>query len=143
MNRLLSVIGHIMRELSSIIMALLIIAFFYWNTGYQPVPEEAVSVSFMAAMLLFLYLWIQSGGIALTGVPNSLAMATDALFSIIPIIPLLFSFFDYYRGNLELSSFQVWFGYTAIVAILFDIVVNMTLMIRLSRRYLGEMGAVE
>lgn len=143
MNRLLSVIGHIMRELSSVIMALLIIAFFYWNTGYQPVPEEAVSVSFMAAMLLLLYMWIQSGGIALTGVPNSLAMATDALFSIIPLIPLLFSFFDYYRGNLELSSFQVWFGYTAILAILFDIVVNLTLMIRLSRRYLGEMGAVE
>jgi len=143
MNRLLSVIGHIMRELSSIIMAGLIIIFFYWNTGYQPAPEDAVSVSFMFAIFLLIYVWIQSGGIALTGVPNSLAMATDALFSIVPLIPLLFSFFDYYRGNLELSEFQLWFGYTALVAILFDVVVNLTLMIRLSRRYLGEMGSVE
>ncbi len=140
MNRLLSVIGHIMRELTSVIMAAVIIIFFYWNTGYQPTPDHAISVSFMAAIFLLVYVWIQSGGIALTGVPNSLAMATDALFSIIPLIPLLFSFFDYYRGNLELSGFQIWFGYTALVAILFDVVVNLTLMIRLSRRYLGETG---
>jgi len=143
MNRLLSVIGHIMRELTSIIMAAVIIVFFFWNTGYQPAMENAVSISFMAAIFLLIYVWIQSGGIALTGVPNSLAMATDALFSIVPLVPLLFAFFDYYRGNLELSEFQLWFGYTALVAILFDVVVNLTLMIRLSRRYLGEMGAVE
>jgi len=143
MTRLLSVIGHVMRELSAVIMAIVIIAFFFFNTGYEPTPDQAVSVSFLAAIFLLAYLWIQSGGIALTGVPNSLAMATDALASIVPLIPLLFAFFDYYRGNLELSNFQLYFGYTALVAILFDVVINLTLMIRLSRRYLGEMGAVE
>ncbi len=143
MNRLLSVIGHVMRELSAVIMAIVIIAFFFFNTGYEPQPEDAVSVSFLASIFLLIYLWIQSGGIALTGVPNSLAMATDALASFVPLIPLLFAFFDYYRGNLELSNFQLYFGYAALVALLFDVVVNLTLMIRLSRRYLGEMGSAE
>lgn len=143
MNRLLSVVGHMMRELSAVIMAIVIVIFFFYNTGYQPTPEDAVPISFLAAIFLLIYLWIQSGGIALTGVPNSLAMATDALASIVPLVPLLFAFFDHYRGNLELSTFQIYFGYTALVAILFDVVVNLTLMIRLSRRYLGEMGAVE
>jgi len=85
-------------------------------------------------------LWLQSGGIALTGVPNSLAMATDAIFSIIPLIPLLFAFFEYLSGDLQMSYFQFYFGVTLLVAIMFDVVVNLTLMIRLSRRYLGESG---
>jgi hypothetical protein len=143
MSRLLSFLGHIMREMSAIVLTIVIIVFFFFNTGYQPSPENAIAISFWASILLIVYLWIQSGGIALTGVPSTLVMAVDALVSIVPLIPLLFAFFDYYRGNLELSSFQVYFGITALFAILFDIVVNLTLMIRLSRRYLGEMGSSE
>ncbi len=143
MSRFLSFLGHIMREMSAIVLTIVIIVFFFFNTGYQPSPENAIAISFWASILMIVYLWIQSGGIALTGVPSTLVMAVDALVSIIPLIPLLFAFFDYYRGNLELSSFQVYFGLTALIAILFDIVVNLTLMIRLSRRYLGEMGGHE
>jgi len=143
MTRLLSVIGHLMRELSAVIMAAFIILFFFYN-AYEPSSiSDAVFYSFMAAIFLLAYLWIQSGGIALTGVPNALAMATDALASIVPLVPLLFAFFDYTRGNLEMTSFQFYFGLAALVAILFDVVVNLTLMIRLSRRYLGETGGLE
>lgn len=144
MSRFLSLIGHIMRELSAIIMAVFIVLFFFGDTGFDPqTPSDAVFYSFMAAIFLLAYLWIQSGGIALTGVPNSLAMATDAITSIIPLFPLLFAFVEYWSGDLQMTYFQYYFGIAALVAILFDVVVNLTLMIRLSRRYLGEMGAVE
>ncbi|RIA56025.1 hypothetical protein [Dichotomicrobium thermohalophilum] len=141
MMRLLSVIGHIIRELSAVIMAVFIGIFFFsgWEIEFAT-QEEAIFYSFMAAIFLFAYLWLQSGGIALTGVPNSLAMATDAIFSIIPLIPLLFAFFEYAGGDLQMSYFQFYFGIAMLVALLFDVVVNLTLMIRLSRRYLGESG---
>jgi hypothetical protein len=141
MMRLLSVIGHIIRELSAIIMAVFIGFFFFggWEIQFAT-QEEAIFYSFMGAIFLLVYLWLQSGGIALTGVPNSLAMATDAIFSIIPLIPLLFAFFEYLSGDLPMSYFQFYFGIALLVAIMFDIVVNLTLMIRLSRRYLGESG---
>lgn len=138
MTRFMSFIGHIMRELAAIILAALIVYFFYFHTGYTPDPESAINRSFLAAFMLLLYLWIQTGGIALTGVPNAMAMATDALVSLVPLLPLLYAFFDYYRGNLALSEFQILFGYAALITILFDLVVNLTIMIRLSRRYLGE-----
>lgn len=142
--RLLSLLGHVMRELSAIVMAIVIIVFFFMQEGYEPATAaDGVFYSFMAAIFLLIYLWIQSGGIALTGVPNSLAMATDAITSIIPLFPLLFAFFQYWSGDLTMTYFQLYFGYTAFVAIMFDVVVNLTLMIRLSRRYLGEMGAME
>ncbi len=141
MTRVLSLVGHVLRELSAIIMASVIIIFFFVGSGPDiTTTEDGIFYSFMAAILLLAYLWIQSGGIALTGVPNSLAMATDAIFSIIPLIPLLFAFFEYIGGDLEFTYFQFYFGIAALVAIMFDIVVNLTLMIRLSRRYLGESG---
>jgi len=141
MMRLLSVIGHIVRELSAIIMAVFIGFFFFggWDVSFAT-QEEAIFYSFMASIFLFAYLWLQSGGIALTGVPNSLAMATDAIFSIVPLIPLLFAFFEYAGGDLQMSYFQFYFGVAMLVALMFDVVVNLTLMIRLSRRYLGESG---
>lgn len=142
--RLLSLLGHVMRELSAIVMAIVIIVFFFVQEGYEPATAaDGIFYSFMAAIFLLVYIWIQSGGIALTGVPNSLAMATDAITSIVPLIPLLFAFFEYWSGDLPMTYFQLYFGYAAFVAIMFDVVVNLTLMIRLSRRYLGEMGAVE
>lgn len=142
--RLLSILGHIVRELSAVVMTGVIIVFFFFQSGYDPTtPADAVMYSFLAAIFLLIYLWIQSGGIALTGVPNSVAMATDAVVSIIPLIPLLFAFFEHFKGDLPLTLFQVYFGYAALVTILFDVVVNLMLMIRLSRRYLGEMGAME
>jgi hypothetical protein len=141
MMRLLSVIGHIIRELSAIIMAVFIGFFFFsgWDVSFAT-QEEAIFYSFMGAVFMLAYLWLQSGGIALTGVPNSLAMATDAIFSIVPLIPLLFAFFEYISGDLQMTYFQYYFGIAMLVTLLFDIVVNLTLMIRLSRRYLGESG---
>jgi len=141
MMRLISLIGHIVRELSAIIMAVFIGFFFFggWEIEFTG-QDQAIFYSFMASIFLLAYLWLQSGGIALTGVPNSLAMATDAIFSIIPLIPLLFAFFEYMSGDLQMSYFQYYFGIALLVTIMFDIVVNLTLMIRLSRRYLGESG---
>lgn len=138
MTRFLSFIGHIMRELSAIILAGLIIYFFYFRSNWSPPPDSSVEYAFWACYFLFLYLAIQTGGIALTGVPNAMAMATDALVSVIPLLPLIYGMVDYYRDGLQLSHFQVLWAYAALLAILFDLVLNMTIMIRLSRRYLGE-----
>ncbi len=131
----------ILSEASALAFAVYLGMFFYSNTGYSPEPGNGIYEAFVFCGICAAYWWFQSGTLALAGVKNAISMATDILFSFIPLMVIGYVMFDYWRGSLALSSFELYAAWFALGMVLMDITFNSMIMARLSRRYLGELGS--
>lgn len=131
----------ILSELSALAFAVYLGYFFYGDPDpYTPAAETAVRESFVFCGVCAAYWWFQSGTLAMSGVKTAISMAADILFSFLPFLVICYVLFDNWRGNLSLSSFEVYAAWFALGMVLMDITFNSMIMARLSRRYLGELG---
>lgn len=124
-------------EISAIVFATYLGFFLFRSPEYTPPLETAMLSAFIFCGICAAYWWIQSGSLALSGVSSTLAMATDVLVSLIPILVLAVAMIDFWRGRLPLSEFKQYAAYFALAVVLLDVTFNTVIMTRLGRRYLG------
>ncbi len=126
-------------ELSAIFFGIYMGFFLFGSPEYTPPPETAIQQTFIFCTICILYWWLQSGSLALSGVGSSIAMATDILVSLVPILVIGYAIIDFWRDSLPLSDYKQYAAYFALAVVLLDVTFNAMIMARLSRRYLGEM----
>lgn len=124
-------------ELSAIAFAVYLGLFLFQSPEYMPPQEAAMQSAFIFCSICVAYWWVQSAPLALAGVWSTVAMATDILFSLVPVLVVGFALIDFWRGGLILSEFKQYAAYFALAVILLDVTFNAMIMTRLSRRYLG------
>ncbi|MGF1619840.1 MAG: hypothetical protein ACFCUR_04430 [Rhodomicrobiaceae bacterium] len=125
-------------ELSAIFFAVYMGFMLFGSPEYSPPPETAIQQTFIFCSVCIFYWWIQSGSLAMSGVGSSIAMATDILVSLVPILVIGYAIVDFWRGSLPLSDYKQYAAYFALAVVLLDVTFNAIIMARLSRRYLGE-----
>ncbi len=126
-------------EISAIIFGIYMGFMLFGSPEYSPPPETAIQQTFIFCSICVFYWWIQSGSLAIAGVGSSIAMATDILVSLVPILIIGYAIIDFWRGSLPLSEYKQYAAYFALAVVLLDVTFNAMIMARLSRRYLGEM----
>jgi hypothetical protein len=136
-------ISRSISELSAVTFAVFLYFFFYKDFWQAPTDvDKATTYTYLFCAICAAYWWFQSGTLAIGGVRSTRAMATDILFSIVPLFVVGYFLLDLIRGidpRIQgISSFKREGAYFALVIIFLDITFNVIIMARLSRRNPGE-----
>ena len=126
--------GHHVSIASSMLAAISITAFFFGTSAWAPVAEREMLSDFAVAWFLLTYLWVQMATHILSVPPTRRQMLGDMLSSMVPILVIVYVVAEYYKGDLQLSTFQINAAWLTAYAMLLDLVLDMALAISLHRQ---------
>ncbi len=132
-------ISRSVSEFSAVAFALFLFFFFYEDFWQAPTDVEAsITHTYWFCAICAAYWWFQSGTLALAGVRSAHSMATDILFSIVPLFVVGYFLVDLWRGIdpeiQNIASFKREGAYFALAIILLNISFNVMILARPARR---------
>jgi hypothetical protein len=126
--------GHQISILSSLVISVVIGAFFLAMRGWSPQPDWQVHADFAVTWVLLTYIWVQMGTLILVGAGTKTQMWLDALTSVVPLFLIVYVILQYYSGYLELSPFQAKTAWVTAYTMLLDLVIDLGVSVLLSRQ---------
>ncbi len=132
-------ISRSISELSAVLFAVFLLFLFLQRLlAGTPDVDQATTYTYLFCAICAAYWWFQSGTLAIGGVRSTRAMATDILFSIVPLFVVGYFLLDLIRGidpRIQgIAAFKREGAYFALGIIFLDITFNVMIMARLSRR---------
>ena len=111
----------------------IVVGFFGWGQ-WGPAPDQQMFSGFAASWVLLTYLWIQLSAHIVLAPATKNEMLVDMLSSVLPVILIFYVLAEYYRGDLQLSGFQINAAWLTAYAMLLDLVIDTGLAISLRRQ---------
>jgi amino acid transporter len=126
--------GYQVSILASLLMAVIIGAFFIGMAGWSPRESWQELADFSVTWILLTYIWVQMGSLILVGAGTKNQMWLDALTSIIPLFLIFYVVIQHYSGYVILSPFQTRAAWVTAYTMLLDVVIDLGVSVLLSRQ---------
>ncbi|MFZ4808541.1 MAG: hypothetical protein ACOYLQ_14895 [Hyphomicrobiaceae bacterium] len=136
--------GYMVSIASSLLMGVLIAAFFVALAGWSPPAAWQTFSDFAVTWILLTYIWVQLGSLILVGAGTKNQMWVDALTSIVPLFVICYVIIQHHAGYVILSPFQARTAWVTAYTMLLDVIVDSGVSVMLSRQVLdlGHRGVL-
>lgn len=132
--------GYQVSIFSSLLMALVIGAFFILTPGWSPSAAWQELADFSVTWILLTYIWVQMGSLILVGAGTKNQMWIDALTSIVPLFLIVYVVVQHHSGYVILSPFQAKTAWVTAYTMLLDVVIDLGVSVLLSRQVVDVGG---
>lgn len=126
--------GHVISVIASVAAAFAIALAFFGAPQWAPASDQQMFSAFAVSWVLLTYLWIQLSAHIILAPATKNEMLFDMLSSIVPVVLVFYALAEYYRGDLQLSDFQINAAWLTAYAMLLDLVIDTGLAIALRRQ---------